>query len=128
GYAPIETALNVTTGFVFGFPAYLGGGVGTLAARSLGLSDDDPKEIAKRFSEAVTYKPMMPAGQRLTASTLYPLTVLTVASELSGHKVADVTGSAAAGALTEATIQMLPAPLIGSLGRRLAGKTATSDT
>lgn len=124
-YAPIETALNVATGLLFGFPAYLGAGVGTLIARGLGLSDDDPKEIAKKYSELVTYKPYSEAGRRLTETTLLPLTTLMEASEVAGKKVADVTGSPGAAALTEATIQMLPAPLIGSLGRRLAGKTPT---
>ncbi len=125
-YAPIETALNVTSGMLLGFPAYLGGGVGTLIARGLGLSEDDPKEIAKKFSEAVTFQPITQAGKRLTETALLPLTALMEGSEAAGKKVTDVTGSPVAGALTEATIQMLPAPVIGSLGRRLAGKVPTA--
>lgn len=126
-HASIETALNVTTGMVLGFPTYLATVVAT-HPRGIGLDEPDADRIAKQLAEAVTYQPMSVTGQRLTAQTLYPLTKLTEASKVGGEKVADVTGSAMAGAFTEATIQMLPAPLLGSLGRRLAGKVATTDT
>lgn len=126
-YGPIEAALNATSGMIFGFPMYLGAGVGTLAARGLGLTDADPKEVASEFASAVTYHAQTQAGQRLSNAVTLPLTALNDMAEKAGHKVTDVTGSAGAGALTEATIQMLPAPIISSLARRLGGDIPTKE-
>ncbi len=127
-YPAVETALNVGSGIALGFPMYLGAGVGTLMARGMGLSEEDPQEVAKKYSAAVTYQPMTEAGKRLTETALLPLNALMEAATPTGHKVTDVTGSPAAGALTEATIQMLPAVLLGTLGRRLSGNTPTRES
>lgn len=128
--APIEAALTIGSGMVLGFPAYLGGGLGTLAARSMGIGDpdQDPQEVAKRYADAVTYHPFSEKGKRLAETLLSPLTLLNEKAEQAGHGVTDLTGSPTAGALTEATIQMLPAPFIGALGRRLSGKTPTNES
>jgi hypothetical protein len=129
-YGPVEMGLNAASAFGFGFPAYLISGGATAAMRGMGiLSDDtDPKEIATRFSEAVTYQPFSEAGKRLSEALMLPLTDLTAAGEAAGKKVADVTESAGGAALTEATIQMLPAPFLGALGRRLSGKVPTPQS
>lgn len=126
-WGPIEAALHVATGFTGAFPAYLGGGVGQIINRVSGLSEDDPKEIATRFAQAMTYQPRTAAGQRLAATVMLPFSTLTEASEKAGHAVAEKTGSPAAGALTEATVATLPPILIGALGRRLAGRTPTRE-
>src|SRR5882762_8064045 len=61
----VESVLNVATGFTAGFPAYLGGGLGTVMARDLGWSDEDPKEVASRYAEAVTFQPTTESGKQL---------------------------------------------------------------
>lgn len=129
-YGPVEMALNAGSGFAFGFPTYLAAGGITAAARGLGImsEDTDPKEIATKFSQAVTYQPFSEAGKRLSEALMLPLTDLAAGSEKTGKKVVDVTGSPGAGALTEATIQMLPAPFLGALGRRLSGKVPTAQS
>lgn len=119
--AGLEGALNVATGLTVGFPAYLVGGVSGLARRALG-SDEDPKEIAARYADAVTYTPRTKLGQEMAEFTLKPLEMLTRASEGAGEAVARKTESPATAALTEATLQVLPMVLLGSLGRRLGGK------
>jgi hypothetical protein len=124
-YAPIEATLNVATAGVFGFPTYIGAGLGTIIARATGLSDEDPKEVASRFAQVMTYQPMTEAGQRLTGSVNWPIHTLVELSESAGKTVADKTGSPTAAAVTEATVQMLPAPLISALGRASRGKAPT---
>ncbi|MES2348493.1 MAG: hypothetical protein V4641_13100, partial [Pseudomonadota bacterium] len=121
-YAPIEAALNVVTGAVGGFPAYLGGGIGQLINRAIGADDADPKVVATRFAEAMTYQPRTEAGQRLTNTIMLPLHALMEGSTKAGEAVADATGSPVAAAITEATIQTLPLPILAAFGRSLAGK------
>src|SRR5437899_10214927 len=67
-YGPVEAGLNAASAFIFGFPMYLGSGGATAAMRATGIldQDTDPKEIATRFSQAVTYQPMSQPGQRLS--------------------------------------------------------------
>ncbi len=127
-YAPIEASLNVATGMGLGFPAYLAGGLGTVVGRAAGLTDEDPKTIANKFAQAMTFTPYSTPGKRLAATITSPLAALTDVSETAGKKVADVTGSPTAAALTESTIQMLPALLVGPLGRAIAGKAPTPLT
>src|SRR6267378_1701907 len=104
-----EAGLNLLTGLGIGFPAYLGGGLGTIIARDLGYTDEDPKEVAKSYSEAVTYQPRTEEGQKLSEAVNYPLAKLTEKSEEIGHKVTDATGSPVLGALAESAITMSPA-------------------
>ena len=126
-YAPVEAAFNLATGVAFGFPGYLLGGIGGLIARHTYSPDTDPKEIATRYAEVLTYHPRTEAGERFTGALTYPLKVLMEFSEESGKDVADKTGSAGLASITEATIQMLPAFLIPAFGRRVHGKTPTNS-
>ena len=126
-YAPIEGALHLATGIAGGFPAYLAGGIGGLIARHTYSPETDPKEIATKFAEAMTYKPRTDAGERFTSALTYPLRTLMEWSESAGKKVADKTDSAAAAGITEATIQMLPAFLIPAFGRMTHGKNPTNS-
>ena len=126
-YAPIEGALHLATGIAGGFPAYLAGGIGGLIARHTYSPDTDPKEIATKFAEAMTYKPRTDAGERFTSALTYPLRTLMEWSESAGKKVADKTDSAVAAGITEATIQMLPAFLIPAFGRMTHGKAPTNS-
>ncbi len=106
--AVAETAGNLLTQ-IPAFAGYLVGGGATAAGRALGLTDRDPKEVGGAVADAMTYHPRTDAGRHLTETVLSPLTALNQGAEWAGHKVADATGSPGAGALTEATGQMLPA-------------------
>jgi hypothetical protein len=116
-YPALEAAAHAITGFVGGFPGYLGGGVGQIINRALGRSDELPSEVGKKVGEAFTYQPKTERGKRLAGKVMSPFTALTAAGESGGHAVTDVTGSPAAGALTEGTIQMAPAFLGGPMAR-----------
>lgn len=121
-YAPIEAGINLATGFAGGFPAYLAGGLFGLAQRHTVNPDLDPKQVAEKWAETMTYEPYTEAGKRLAGTVSSPLVALTEMAETSGHKVADVTGSPVAAAITEGTIAMLPAFIIPALSRRTKGK------
>src|SRR5258708_7246273 len=129
-YGPVEMGLNAASGFAFGFPMYLGAGGATAAMRSMGIldQDTDPKEIATRLSQAVTSQPMSQPGRRLSEALMLPLTDLAAGADKARHKVTDITGSPTLGALTEGTIEVLPAPFLSALGRRSAGKVPTSES
>lgn len=126
-YAPVEAALNMATGMAFGFPTYLAAGLATVIGRSVGLTDADPKDVATKYAGIMTYNPQTDAGARMAGTVNYPLAKLTEMAEAGGKKVADVTGSPTAAAITEATISMLPAPFLSSMGRRLSGKPVTNS-
>jgi hypothetical protein len=116
--APIEAAMNVGSGMVAGFPAYLAGGLKGLATGAA-----DPKEVGSEWSDAVTYKPRSKGGKSLSDLAAVPFQKLTDVSTAGGHKVADITGSPVAGALTESTLSMAPALLLGvGRGKGKGGK------
>lgn len=94
-YAPIEAALNAGTGLLFGFPAYVGGGLGGLVSKHLLGMDADPKELAETMSKLVTYQPQTERGIRLTGNVMMPLTKLMEGAEAGGHAVTDVAPAAA---------------------------------
>jgi len=101
-----ETAGNLITQ-VPAFAGYLGAGGAYAVAGRLG-QDQDPKAVASAVADALTYKPRTDAGQHLTGTILTPLTLLNQA--LSGRpQGSGCHDSPMAGALTEATGQMLPA-------------------
>ncbi|KUY52373.1 hypothetical protein WS45_24960 [Burkholderia sp. RF2-non_BP3] len=135
-YGPLEAALNVSTGMAFGFPTYIGAGaVGLFDKYVLGDKSMDPEAMAEKLSRAVTYQPHTEAGARLAGAAQYPLEVLNNAGMEAGYKVANVgeraglsnTAASWAGAFTAAAIQMLPAALLGELGRKLNGQRITTE-
>lgn len=121
--APLEAALNVASGLFVGAPVGIIGGAGAAIRYWTGLTDEDPKSIMQRYADAVTYKPRTEGGQIMADTAMYPLQKLTQFSEYAGGEVNKKTGSAVAAGITEALLQVLPLVFLGSLGRRMAGKT-----
>ncbi|MCX7173431.1 MAG: hypothetical protein NT159_05835, partial [Proteobacteria bacterium] len=117
--AVAETAGNLLTQ-IPAFAGYLAAGGATAVGRMLGDTDQDPKEAGGAVADAMTYHPRTEAGQHLSETVLLPLTKLNEGAEWAGHKVADATGSPVAGALTEATGQMLPAFVAPAVSRARA--------
>ena len=134
-YAPIETALNASTGLLFGFPAYIGGAIGGLADKYLLGEDVDPKQMAETISKVFTYIPQTERGKRLTGNVMQPLDWLQQGAQYAGEKVSGALAktelptnvAAGAGAVTDSTIQMLPALLLSALGRRMGGNIPASE-
>lgn len=125
--APIEAALNVGTGLVTGTAAYLGGAAGGLISKYLLGLDADPKELAETMQHYATLPTFTPAGQQLAERIGEPLNALGEAASKGGHWVADATGSAALGAITDAALQTLPFVLLGELGRKMGGQTIGAE-
>ena len=134
-YAPIEAALNAGTGLLFGFPAYVGGGLGGLISKHLLGLDADPKELADTMQKVMTYQPLTERGQRLTGNLMAPFAALQAGSEAAGHGVTDLATmagassntAAALGAVTDSTIQMLAPSLLHELHSKMAGQRVTAD-
>lgn len=140
-YAPLETGLNAATGLLFGFPAYVGAGLGGLAQKYLLGMDVDPKELAETVSKIFTFIPPSERGKRLTGNVMLPLEKLAEAGQAAGHAIIDTstakgrggvvrapgTPEAAVAAVTDATIQMLPGVLLGAFGRRMSGQIPSSE-
>lgn len=121
--ADVEAATNAATGFLFGFPGYMGGAVGGLAdAVGHKIAGDDVdisktmKERAEAVAQAFTYQPKTEAGQRLAAGLSAPLSAIAYGtgteglggSVTSGARAIGIPDTAAAvlGAAVGATTEM----------------------
>lgn len=132
-YAPVEAALNAGTGLLFGFPAYVGGGLGGLVGKYLLGNDADPKELAETMQKIFTYQPMTERGARLSGNVMLPLQKLQEGSQFVGERATDLATkagasddtAAAVGAVTDSTIQMLAPALLGELSRKMGGQTVS---
>lgn len=133
-YGPIEAATNLLTGAAGFIVGDLGVGAGAAFDREvMGDTDVDPQYWADKVSQAMTYQPRTEAGQRLASAAGEPFAISARAglkigqwgtNELtaSGHPDAAV----AVGAVTNATIQMLPAIISGELMRKVGGQVVDS--
>jgi hypothetical protein len=127
-YSPVagagETILNLASGAV---AAPLSGlaGIGQAATNALGLTDTPAADRVAQVGGALTYEPRTKAGQVGTKIVSYPFELLARGADAAGGKVADVTGSPAAGAAVNTAIQAAPLA-IGPLARKLPGESAAN--
>ena len=133
-YGPLEAAANAVTGMVGGAVGLIGGAGTAFDRYVLGNPNVDPKAVTQRLQSLLTYKPVSAAGQRLAEDVALPFETLARAGSAAGHSAADwlvreghPDAAVAAGAITDATVQMLPAVLGGELVRKLSGQTVTAD-
>ena len=134
-YPVIEAGLNAATGVLFGFPAYVGAGLGGLAGKYLLGNEADPKALAEMMQQLFTYQPMTERGIRLSGNVMYPLQKLMEGSDFTGEKVTDFavnhgasdTTATWSGAITSSTLQMIPGVLLGEFGRKMGGQTITNN-
>jgi hypothetical protein len=82
-------------------------GLGTAAARGLGLTDSMPGDVVRQVQEAGTYQPRTTAGQVGTEVVSYPFEKLTQGADWLGQKAADATGSPAVGAAVNTAAQVV---------------------
>lgn len=120
-----EAAASMGSSLLAGFPAYLVGGIAGLAVRNTYDPDLDPKEMATKFAQAVTYDPRSDSGKAQADTLAYPFHLLTQFKERMGKAVADKTGSATLAAITDETIGMLPAVVVSGLARSFKAREVT---
>lgn len=111
-----ESAMAIGTGAVATPIAGLAG-LGTAAARGLGLTDALPGDVVEQVQGALTYQPRTQAGSVATNAVSYPFEMLAQGGDWVGQKVANRFGPAA-GAATNTAIQALPAMLLPGLLKR----------
>jgi hypothetical protein len=101
-------------------------GLGTAAARGLGLTDADPADVVGRIQSAMTYQPRTKVGAATTAAVNYPFEKLAQGADYVGGKVAEKTGSPALGAATNTALQIAPAAVMhrATRGGKVQGQPA----
>ncbi len=105
GQAVADTAATMASGSFAAPVAGLAGIVGGVLQGPQGQSAD----WVRKVQDALTIKPQTRGGEILTDVATKPFQWLGRAADVAGQKTADVTGSPAAGAAVNTTIQMAPA-------------------
>lgn len=133
--AQIEAALNAGSGLLFGFPTRVASSLGALTARyGLGM-DVDPAAVADGMTQAVTYTPQTKLGTQVAGQINKPFELLGEGAQWAGERTTDLalkagagnTTAAAAGAITEQTLALLPMLLLGELGRKMGGQRVSNE-
>ena len=104
---PTEAALSLGTGMLGQVAGGLAG-LGDAGARLFDKSLPAPAAVVKRFENALTYQPRTQGGKLGVEAISWPFRELAKGANWAGGKVASLTGSPLAGALTNAGIQGLP--------------------
>jgi hypothetical protein len=92
-------------------------GLGTLAARQLGLTDANPGDVVERVQGALTYQPRTQGGRQAVDTLGYIPGKIAEGADWAGGKVAEATGSPALGAGVNTAIQTVPAALLKVRGK-----------
>ena len=124
---PTEAALSIGTGML----GQAAGGLSGLAdagARFFDKSLPAPASVVHRVENALTYQPRTQGGKLGLAAVSYPFRELAKGANWAGGKVASLTGSPLAGALTNAGIQGLPMLASGDLPALRDTPTDTGPT
>jgi hypothetical protein len=107
GTAIVETGANLLSQGV-ALPAAGLAGIGTAAARALGLTDKEPADVVHKVGGALTYQPRGEMGQAATAIVMAPFEKLAEVGQGAGNRVLDATGSPAAATAVDTAINALP--------------------
>lgn len=108
--APLEAAANFLSGGV-AVPVSGLAGIAAAGGKALGLTEADPTEVIGKVQSALTIPPHTKVGKVLTDTLNYPIAKAEQGADYVGGKVAEITGSPAAGAATKATLLGAPALL-----------------
>lgn len=123
---PAETLLQLGTGSV-AMPLAGLAGIGAAATNAIGLTDTPAADVVNKVAGGLTYQPRTQAGQAVSRVVSWPFEKLAQGADWAGQKVSDATGSPAAGAATNAAIQVLPAVALGrTMPKRAATKPAAA--
>jgi hypothetical protein len=102
-----ETLLNLGTGMI-SMPIAGLAGLGNVVTNAYGLTNSNPADTVNAVAQGATYQPRTAAGQGLTTAVTYPFAKLAEGADWAGGKVAEATGSPAAGAAVNTAIQAAP--------------------
>lgn len=86
-------------------------GLGAVAAKAVGLTNQEPEDVVRNVAGALTYQPRTQSGQHLTQAAMYPFEKLAEAGRYAGDKVLDATGSPALSAAVDTGINVIPMAL-----------------
>jgi hypothetical protein len=111
-----ETAANLATGAI-ATPLAGIAGLGAATLKGMGVTSTDPADVVRNVQSALTYEPRTTAGKVGVQIATYPLRKLAQGADYVGGKVADVTGSPAAGAAVNTVLQAAPMVLLKGRGR-----------
>jgi hypothetical protein len=125
-----ETALNLGTMGV-ALPVAGLAGIGTAAAKAVGLTDAEPADVVHSVGGAMTYQPRGEMGKSATELVTFPFQKLAEGGQYVGDKTLDATGSPVAATAVDTAINSLPmfiTPGIrGAKAARAKFKTAAEE-
>lgn len=107
GTAAIETGANLLSQGV-ALPVAGLAGIGTAAAKALGLTDRDPADVVHAVGGALTYQPRGEFGKAATAAVMTPFEKLAEVGQGAGDMVLDATGSPVLATAVDTSINALP--------------------
>jgi len=113
--APLETGAQMISGAV-AQPIAGYAGMGTAAARALGLTDKDPADIVNGVQNALTYQPRTEGGKATSQAVQDIAGIIPKAADQLGQKVSDVTGSPLLGTAANTGLQGAGMLLTGEAG------------
>jgi hypothetical protein len=90
GTAILETGANMLSQGV-ALPVAGLAGIGTAAAKAMGLTDQEPADVVHAVGGALTYQPRGEFGKAATAAVMYPFEKLAEVGQGAGDKVLDAT-------------------------------------
>ncbi|MBK7022321.1 MAG: hypothetical protein IPH41_01965 [Sulfuritalea sp.] len=105
-----ETALNLGT---MGVALPIAGlaGIGTAAAKAVGLTDAEPADVVHAIGAALTYQPRGEFGKAATAIATAPFEALARVGTAAGDKVLELTDSPVYATVIDTAINALPMAL-----------------
>jgi hypothetical protein len=122
-----ETALNLGTMGV-ALPVAGLAGIGTAAARAMGLTDQEPADVVHSVGGALTYQPRGEFGKAATAIATAPFEALAKVGTAAGDRVLDATGSPTAATAVDTAINALPMAIAPGVKGAKAAREKFSTT
>lgn len=107
GTAILETGTNLLSQGV-ALPVAGLAGIGTAAAKAMGLTDQEPADVVHAVGGALTYQPRGEFGKAATGIVMAPFEALAKVGTAAGDKVLDATGSPVAATAVDTLINAAP--------------------
>ncbi len=121
-----EAGMSLLSGMVAAPVAGLAG-LGTLAGKSLGLTNADPAEVVQKVQGALTTEPKSQIGKTATSIASAPFEALAYGADKAGSKVRDLTDSPVAATAVNTAIQAIPM-ILGKVAPKVYAKLQALDT
>lgn len=118
--AMAETAMNLGSQGV-ALPVAGLAGIGTVAARAIGLTGKDPADVVHAIGSALTYVPRGEMGRAATEAVMIPFEKLAELGSSAGGQMLDATDSPVAATAVDTAVNALPMAIAPSLKAGKAG-------